>query len=90
MRSLKREGGIRARNCGHREEVEIKSVALHFIGFRGEEYWSAVRVWGRPSFIHRWLDLRARRDMHPDDVVVFAQGDWAQDPRGRNAPDIDE
>jgi hypothetical protein len=26
---------------------------LHFIGFRGEEYWSAVKVWGKPEMIHR-------------------------------------
>lgn len=68
----------------------VKRPAVHFIGFRGDEYWSAVKVWGRPGFIHRWWDQRARRDIHPDDVMVFAQGDWTQEPREKNAPDLDE
>ena len=33
--------------------------AVHFVGFRDERYWSAVKVWGRPSFIHRGWDMRA-------------------------------
>lgn len=63
---------------------------VHFIGFRGEEYWSAVRVFGRPHFIHRWWDRRARRDIGEDDLVVFATGDEAQPVSAYNAPDIDE
>ena len=27
---------------------------VHFIGFRDDRYWNAVRVFGRPHFIHRW------------------------------------
>ena len=34
---------------------------IHFVGFRGEEYWSAVKVWGLPDFYHRGYDLRMRR-----------------------------
>ena len=64
--------------------------AVHFVGFRGEEYWSAVKVWGRPGFVHRWWDQLARREIADDDVVVFAQGDWRQEPKRFNAPDIDE
>lgn len=64
--------------------------AIHFVGFRGEEFWSAVKVWGRPGFIHRWWDRRARRDIGSEDVVIFAQGDWRQEPRAFNAPDIEE
>ena len=45
---------------------------VHFIGFRGEEYWSAVRVWGHPDFVHRWHDHRMSGDVAEDDVLVFA------------------
>lgn len=48
--------------------------ALHFVGFRGEEYWSAVRVWGFPDFIHRYLDHRAVGDFAPDDIIICARG----------------
>ena len=36
---------------------------LHFVGFRGEEYWSAVKVWGFPDFYHRGWDTRAAREI---------------------------
>ena len=46
---------------------------LHFIGFRGEEYWSAVRAFGSPHFIHRRHDLRANREIDwENDLIVFA------------------
>ena len=51
---------------------------VHFVGFRGEEYWSAVKVWGKPGMIHRVWDRRARRDIGPGDVIVFATGDDTQ------------
>jgi hypothetical protein len=66
------------------------SRAVHFIGFRGDEYLSAVRVFGRPTFIHRGWDLRARRDIADDDLVVFAKGDADQAPSVRSFNDIDE
>lgn len=49
---------------------------VHFVGFRDEEYWSAVKVWGLPDFYHRGWDRRAMRDVVPFwDTVVFAKGD---------------
>ncbi|WP_332789093.1 hypothetical protein [Sphingomonas sp. GB1N7] len=53
--------------------------ALHFIGFRGDEYNSAVRVFGPPDFIHRHWDRRAVQDIAPGDTAVFARGN-DQDP----------
>lgn len=50
---------------------------VHFVGFRGEEFWSAFKVWGRPTFIHRFWDVRAWQEAQSEDVVVFArQKDW--------------
>jgi hypothetical protein len=50
--------------------------ALHFVGFRGDEYTSAVRCFGSPDFIHRSPDLRFYRggELAPHDTVVFANG----------------
>lgn len=62
----------------------------HFIGFRGEEFWSAVKVWGRPHFIHILWDRRAQRDIAPGDTVVFAKGDADQPVGPYNGPDIHE
>ena len=47
-------------------------VYVHFIGFRGEEYWSAVKVWGFPDFIHSWHDNRMYGDVGDNDILVFA------------------
>ena len=45
---------------------------VHFIGFRGEEYLSAVLVFGQPDFIHKWHDRRMYGDIGDGDVLVFA------------------
>lgn len=52
--------------------VGFPRPCLHFVGFRGEEYWSAVRVWGLPDFYHRGWDTRARREIADGDTVIFA------------------
>lgn len=60
----------------------------HFVGFRGEEYWSAVKVWGPPAFIHRGWDRRAQRDIAPGDTVVFAKGESNQPVGQYNFSDL--
>lgn len=54
--------------------------AVHFVGFRGDEYLSARRVWGVPDFFHRLWDVRAAHggEIHPSDTIVFATGDEHQ------------
>lgn len=65
-------------------------LCVHFVAFRGEEYWSAVRVWGRPSFIHRRWDQRAQREIAEGDVVVFAHGTDEDLPSRWNGDDLKE
>jgi hypothetical protein len=65
-------------------------MAVHFVGFRGDEYSRALRVFGPPDFIHRGWDLRAQREIAPDDVVVFATGSFDQVPRRQSFNDLDE
>jgi hypothetical protein len=47
---------------------------VHFVGFRGDEYVRAQRIWGRPDFIHRSNDLRLwlGGELAPHDTVVIA------------------
>lgn len=47
---------------------------IHFVGFRGDEFWSAAKVFGRPDFFHRVFDHRAKVEFADGDVVVFANG----------------
>jgi hypothetical protein len=50
---------------------------LHFVGFRDDAYNRAVRVFGKPDFVHRFLDRRAMDDFAPGDTVVFGRAkDW--------------
>jgi hypothetical protein len=63
---------------------------VHYVGFRDDRYWNAFCVFGGPRVIHRWWDRRAAREIAPEDIVVFADGDWQQEPRKFNAPDLDE
>ena len=47
-------------------------MAIHFIGFTGSEYHSALKIWGQPDFIHRWYDRRAVDEIVAGDVAIFA------------------
>ena len=66
------------------------SRCIHYVGFKDDRYWNAFKVFGGPRVIHRWWDRRAAREIAPDDVVIFAEGDDQQEPRKFNAPDLDE
>ena len=48
---------------------------VHFVGFRTDaQYSAAVKVWGKPDFIHMWPDHRMWGDIDPDnDIVVFGE-----------------
>jgi hypothetical protein len=54
--------------------------AVHFVGFRDDRYWNAVKVFGLPDFVHLVWDLRAQADMADCDTVVFAKFDPDQPP----------
>ena len=51
----------------------MKTSCVHFVGFRtGQEYWSAVRVWGKPDFIHMTHDHRMYGDVDmQQDTIIF-------------------
>ena len=48
---------------------------LHFVGFKDDRYARAVKVFGKPDFIHRFWDHRAFCEVCEGDKVVFASGD---------------
>jgi hypothetical protein len=64
--------------------------AIHFVGFRDDRYWSAVKIWGKPDFIHRRWDKRAQREILSVDTIVFASGDDTQEPGRFSGDDITE
>jgi hypothetical protein len=65
-------------------------VALHFVGFREDEYSRAVRVFGEPDFIHIGWDRWARQEILPDDIAVFATGTAEDTPSAYSYPDLHE
>jgi len=54
--------------------IGVADMALHFIGFRDDRFWSAVKVFGPPDFIHRRWDVRAWQEVVDGDTAVFAAG----------------
>lgn len=62
---------------------------VHFIGFKDDRYWNAVKIFGLPDFIHRVWDKRAQREIFDNDTVIFANGDEYQQFK-YNGNDIDE
>lgn len=68
----------------------IVHPVIHFVGFKDERYYNAVRVWGSPHYVHIRWDRRAQRDIVEGDIVVFAYGDESQPIKRYNGPDIIE
>ena len=63
---------------------------IHFVGFRDDRYWNAVKVFGLPDFIHRRWDIRAQREIAPGDTLVFARGDERCPPSRMSGDDLTE
>lgn len=66
------------RGCRHLLLAPI--AALHFVGFRDDRYWSAVKAFGLPDIYHRRWDHRAKAEIMPGDVAVFAVGSIEDEP----------
>lgn len=62
-------------------------MALHFVGFRGDEYARAVRVFGPPDFVHIGGDRWAQMEVVTGDVAVFARGRFEDEPSAYAFPD---
>ncbi len=62
---------------------------VHFVGFDrfDQRFSNAQAVFGAPDFLHRCWDHRARREIAPDDIVLFARGDADQPPSRFNGDD---
>lgn len=68
--------------------ADVPMPLVHFVGFQDDRYWNAVKIWGSPHYIHPGWDMRALREIGTDDVVIFANGDWRQEPRRRSFDDL--
>ena len=55
-------------------------MAIHYVNFKDSAYYSAVKIWGHPDFVHRVWDYRAVCEVVPGDVVIYASGDDQQIP----------
>ena len=45
----------------------------HFVGFRGDEYLRARRIFRGPAMIHRVNDIRTQSEIDPErDIVIYA------------------
>ena len=53
-------------------------MAIHFVGFRGDEYNRAQLVFGAPDFVHHAWDYRAIAEVCEGDVVLFCLHDEFQ------------
>jgi hypothetical protein len=51
---------------------------VHFVGFKDDRWWNAIKIFGHPDFVHRFWDTRAAVEIMPGDFVVFADGDENQ------------
>lgn len=49
-------------------------MMVHFVNFKDDRVYNAIRVFGRPDFWHRHWDYRAKCEIAPGDKVIFAKG----------------
>jgi hypothetical protein len=68
----------------------MRRPALHYVAFRGDEYPSAVRVFGPPDFIHIGWDRWARQEVAEGDIAVFARGTFDDEPSVYSCANIRE
>ena len=61
--------------------------AIHFVGFSGDEFIQAVKIFGSPDFVHRYWDSRAKSMITDEDIVVFAKGNITDIPNRYNFDD---
>lgn len=54
---------------------------IHFVGFKDDRYWNAVAAFGKPDFVHRIWDGRAKSMIADGDIAVFAAGDDSDTPQ---------
>jgi len=74
---LTRAAWVAATDCTcYAEDHDV----VHFVGFKDDRWWNAVKTFGRPDFVHRFWDARAVAEVMPGDVVVFADGDSTKHP----------
>ena len=52
---------------------------VHFVGFKDDRYWNAVKTFGPPHYIHPRWDACARREVDDGDLIVFADGPHDQE-----------
>ena len=71
-------------------DAPLPLPALHFVGFRGDEYTTAVRIWGKPDFFHQRWDRRAKREIGPSDTIIFAKGTEHDEVSRYNGQDLFE
>ncbi len=65
---------IQILSCEFRIIGHMTPSAIHFVGFTGDDYYRAIRVWGLPDYIHRYNDSRFISEYQPGDLVIFANG----------------
>lgn len=70
------DSGRRTAGAEFQEGFHNSQPALHFVGFKGDEYTSAKRCFGEPDFFHRKNDVRfaCGGELALGDTVVYANG----------------
>lgn len=66
-------------------DVRPPKKCVHFIGMSKDEYWSALRVWGTPDFVHDRATWSCLGEIDGADTVVFGRGAFHTPKKWRRA-----
>lgn len=59
-------------------------ACVHFVGLPKDEYWSAMRVWGTPDFVHPRATWSCLGEIDRIDTVIFGRGAFSTPKKFRN------
>lgn len=82
------EDAQRRHDAGLSPHVEPQRT-VHYIGFRGDEYVRAYRLFGGPAMIHRVNDARTQSEIDPErDLAIYSGKEREDRPRDFIASDV--
>ena len=64
------------------------NVCVHFIGVAADEYWSAMRVWGKPDFTHGRATWSCMGEIDRDDIVILGRGAFPKLGKWKRKPKL--
>lgn len=69
-------------------DVTATVSLVHFVGVANDQYANAVRIWGRPDYVHGRATWSCMGEIDGNDVVILGRGAFPMPRKWRKHPAI--